>query len=241
MMPFTFAHPAIVLPLGKIKHASISMSAFIIGSITPDFEYFAKMKLSGRYSHGIEGMFLLDLPMAIFVALIFHGLLKKPLINNLPSYFKSRLQPLKEFNFIQYLGKHYYIFIFSLLVGIASHIVWDSFTHTHAFFARHIDFLSKPISLLGFPTMPACRYLQHISTAVGFIIIGFVFHATPTYSAENKINSKFWIVGVLTSVVAFSIRASIGFEYLGDIVVSIISSGMIGLIASSIFVKTTNG
>jgi len=43
-MPFTFSHPAIVLPLATLRRQWISATGLIIGSITPDFEYFIRMK-----------------------------------------------------------------------------------------------------------------------------------------------------------------------------------------------------
>jgi hypothetical protein len=42
-MPFTFAHPAIVLPLKHLPKRWYSLTGLIIGSMTPDFEYFIRM------------------------------------------------------------------------------------------------------------------------------------------------------------------------------------------------------
>lgn len=39
-MPFTFAHPAAVLPFSKKQVNYISVTALILGSMAPDFEYF---------------------------------------------------------------------------------------------------------------------------------------------------------------------------------------------------------
>ncbi|MEM7184808.1 MAG: DUF4184 family protein [Spirochaetota bacterium] len=39
-MPFTFSHPAIVLPFVKFPKQWVCLSALIVGSIVPDFEYF---------------------------------------------------------------------------------------------------------------------------------------------------------------------------------------------------------
>ncbi len=39
-MPFTFAHPAAVLPFMKKQSKYISVTALILGSMAPDFEYF---------------------------------------------------------------------------------------------------------------------------------------------------------------------------------------------------------
>lgn len=88
-MPFTFSHPAIILPLKKLPKKYISMTGLIVGSITPDFEYFLRMK--SKYSHTISGILWYDLPMGIFLAFIFHNLIKEALINNMPLFLNHVL------------------------------------------------------------------------------------------------------------------------------------------------------
>jgi hypothetical protein len=232
-MPFTFAHPAIILPFAKLNHKSISLSALVIGSMTPDFEYFLKMKLSGRYSHSIEGIFLMDLPIAILIAFIFHLLVKAPLINNSPAYFKRRLVDLRDFRLLHYLGQHYFGFLICLLIGIASHIFWDGFTHAHGHAVKQFDFLS--VRVINEVKLPLFRYLQHASTLVGFIVIALFFHRMKSseHSSES-ISIRYWMIVSMVSLSCFVIRTWIGYEYLGDIIVSIISSAFLGLIAAAI-------
>lgn len=239
-MPFTFSHPAIVLPFLRIKHQSLSMSGLIIGSLTPDFEYFIRMKLSGRYSHSLEGMFLLDVPVAIVIAVIFHQLVKRPLIDNLPGYFYGRLLPLRDFNFPSYLRKHFWGFLLCLVVGIGSHIFWDGFTHSNEFFVERIAFLSTPITIGG-TDVPLFRYLQHFSTFLGGIAIVFVFHQSSNQIVENKPSYRYWLITVFVAAIMFSLRALLTFEYFGDIVASIISSVLTGLIVSSLIYRFRNG
>lgn len=57
-MPFTFSHPAIILPFKYLPNRWISMTGLIIGSLTPDFEYFIRMKIESYYSHTNAGLFL---------------------------------------------------------------------------------------------------------------------------------------------------------------------------------------
>jgi hypothetical protein len=240
-MPFTFAHPAIVLPFSKIKHPSLSMSAFVIGSLTPDFEYFIRMKLSGRYSHSMEGMFLLDLPVAFAIAVIFHQLVKQPFIDNLPGYCFRRLFLLRNFDFVSYVRKHYFGFLICLLGGIASHILWDGFTHANEFFVARLDILSTPIAVDGLPTLPMFRYVQHLSTLIGGIAIVSVFHRIPILRIANQPSFNFWFGALIAAGSVFGLRACLVFEDFGDIVVSIISSVLIGLIISSILYRFNNG
>jgi len=240
-MPFTFAHPAIILPFNKIKWTSISMSALVIGSVTPDFEYFIRMKLTGRYSHSIEGMFLMDLPIAIAISLVFHLLVKAPLIDNLPFYFRSRLIPLQQFDFLKYVAKNYYVFIGCLLVGIFSHLFWDSFTHSNEFFVNQFQMLKKTVSLSGILSMPLYRWLQHLSTTIGLIFIGLVFHRMPRQINTRSVSMLFWFMLLAISVISFSIRYFFGFEYYGDVVATAISAICIGLIGSSLVTRYLHG
>ncbi|MDF2679050.1 MAG: hypothetical protein K0R47_240 [Brevibacillus sp.] len=68
-MPFTFAHPAIVLPLRESR--SFHFPALIIGSMAPDFEYFFRMQAYSAYSHTILGVFYMDVPLVIGLWLLF--------------------------------------------------------------------------------------------------------------------------------------------------------------------------
>lgn len=238
-MPFTPSHPALVLPFSWIKHNSVSMSALIIGSMTPDFEYFIRMKLTGRYGHSIEGMFFLDLPLAFILTLVFHQLVKKSLIDNLPGYFFRRLQPLRNFDLLSYLRKHYIGFTVCLLTGIASHILWDSFTHANAYFVDRIPFLSTPVRIDGISVLPLFRYLQHISTIIGAFFIIIFFHRLPEQRLANNPSVRFWIVVIAVAAAIFALRALLTFEYLGDVVVSLISSVLAGLIVSGAIFKTS--
>ena len=98
-MPFTPAHPAIVLPFLKIKPERVSATALVIGSIAPDFEYFFKMSVSGQHSHTLLGILYFDIPVTIGLAFLFHGVVKRNLIANLPAFFQYRFQPILQLEF----------------------------------------------------------------------------------------------------------------------------------------------
>jgi hypothetical protein len=50
-MPFTASHPAIILPLIYLPGKWISLTGLVIGSMTPDFEYFERMSVQSDYSY----------------------------------------------------------------------------------------------------------------------------------------------------------------------------------------------
>ncbi|MCX7638095.1 MAG: DUF4184 family protein [Cyclobacteriaceae bacterium] len=236
-MPFTFSHPAIVIPLTRLRVKFVSASALVIGSMTPDFEYFIKMKLSGRFSHTLEGAFLFCLPVSFAALVVFHYVVKGPFINALPVYFHSRLIQLRDFDFTESLRKYPFAYFICLLTGIFSHLLWDSFTHANHFMVRHLEFLSFTPSVFFLPSWPLFRYLQHISTLLGAIYLIFYFHHLPSQKTANTLNPLYWLSVILLSSAIYFGRASFGFEYLGDQVSTAISAFFISLIAAGFFTK----
>ena len=234
-MPFTFSHPAIILPFAKIRSAYISMSCLVAGSMTPDFQYFLQMKLKGRISHTWHGAFLVDLPIAIFIVFLFHLIVKRPLIDNLPYYFQSRLANLREFNFWTGFKCNFIGYLLCLQVGILSHILWDSFTHANTIMVEHMEFLSWKVEHDIFPDKPLFRYLQHISTLIGTNLIAWYFHTMPQKSDTlQTVSYKYWLVMLGAMLLSFLIRWSFDFRFFGDSVVSLISSLFIGLIVAGL-------
>lgn len=241
-MPFTFSHPAIILPFVRVRSAFISISCLVAGSITPDFEYFLTMKATGRFSHTLPGAFVFCLPVALFSVYIFHAIVKKPLINNLPIYFQNRLNDLHDFDFLENFKQHTTGYLVCLLVGIFSHIAWDSFTHVNAYFVDRFSELSKPLDSVLLPPWPLYRFFQHGSTVIGALVIMYFFHRQPVRTRSNNVNKNYWLSILIIALVTFSIRWAFGFEYFADIVATIISSALLGiLIISAIFtLRATN-
>jgi hypothetical protein len=57
--------------------------------------------------------------------------------------------------------------LLSLLIGITTHLVWDSFTHSDGYVVMHVPLLSTPLA----GDLTWARALQHVSTVGGLIII----------------------------------------------------------------------
>ncbi|OCG29518.1 hypothetical protein A9G45_00975 [Gilliamella sp. HK2] len=114
-MPFTFAHPAIILPLYKKPHL-FSMTALIIGSMAPDFEYFLRMEVKNTLSHSLAGIFLFDLSMTLVMTYIFHFIVRNTLIKNLPNFFYRRFANSLIFNWNKYCCQHWGVALFNFSV-----------------------------------------------------------------------------------------------------------------------------
>jgi hypothetical protein len=232
-MPFTAAHPAIVLPL--IKSRYFSATGLIIGSLSPDFEYFFKMSVNSIHSHTKAGLFYFDLPVTFLLALLFHQIIKRNFFNNLPVFFQKRFQETLSFNFINYLSHHWWIFVISALVGAGSHIFWDSFTHNNRFFARQFSEIYKAVSVpFNGANYPLFYVLQQISTTIGLVIVIAYILAKKPRAVQTLTSPKiiYWISVVSIATVILRVRFFLSpSEYnLGNVVVTSITGLIIAVV-----------
>src|SRR5688572_23357716 len=116
-MPFTLAHPAIVLPLSSLPKRWVSMTGLIIGSMSPDFEYFLRMKIKSNYSHTLAGMFWFDIPITILLAFIFHLIIRDQFIENSPRFLFNRLSGFMDFDWPKHFKANFFIVIISCITG----------------------------------------------------------------------------------------------------------------------------
>ncbi|MGV3459545.1 MAG: DUF4184 family protein [Flavobacterium sp.] len=235
-MPFTFSHPAIVLPLTFLPKGWFSITGLVIGSLTPDFEYFIRMRIQSDYSHTLGGLFWFDLPLGIVLAFIFHNVVRDILFDNLPVVLKSRLVQFTDFHWNVYFRQKWLVVIISVLIGAASHIFWDSFTHDHGYFVETIPALQGSIEILD-RQIPILKILQHTSTFLGAIVILFAIAKLPSdKSIRGTISLKYWVIVLALTVLITAVRLSFGLSYklFGHLLVTAISALMIALIISSL-------
>lgn len=201
----------------------------------PDFEYFFRMVGFSKFSHTISGLFYFDLPVTIFLSFVFHQVVKHNLLRNLPLFFQRRFQDTLHLNFINYLKDHWWIFVISVLLGAASHLFWDSFTHNGKFFVRMFSsvYSSTYVPFDG-ANYPLFYVLQQVSTAIGLTIVGIYVLAKKPVEDAHLTSPKiiYWGLVVIIAVIVFCLRFSIEYsDYnLGNVVVSSITGLLIGVV-----------
>ncbi len=238
-MPFTFAHPAIVLPVKGISPRFFSLTGLVIGSMTPDFEYFIRMKILTRYSHTFGGLFWFDIPLGLVLCFLYHQFVRDTLLQNLPHSFQIRLAGFQHFDWNGYFRKNWLVVVTSVFLGAASHLFWDSFTHNHGFFVRRIPFLRTRFELAGLHFQTS-EILQHFSTLVGRAFIVFWVVRLPVdRTVKSKPDIRYWVWVLLLSSVITMLRFinAIDYRFYGNIVVTAISAFMIALIVVPLFQK----
>ncbi|HEY3785130.1 MAG TPA: DUF4184 family protein [Steroidobacteraceae bacterium] len=166
-MPFTFAHPAAVLPLRRFRF--LLTVPLVIGSLVPDVPYYFPRRIAQLWNdtHTLDGSFFICLPlgMALLVAVV---LLREPLTVLLsPRARAASLRSIEEF---ARRPMHWPIALLSLLIGTWTHIGWDSFTHPDGWTTMRVAALGAPISIFGWGTTMS-HLLQYVSSVVGLVVV----------------------------------------------------------------------
>jgi hypothetical protein len=167
-VPFTLSHAAAALPF---RRARLVPSALLIGTFAPDLEYFIRLQSGGGWGHSLSGALALDLPAGLATLWLFHRLVKVPLVYLLPDSVRARLtNQLIPFQFGP--ARRFLNVALSILIGIATHLVWDGFTHETYWIVRRVPFLLTPTKLPLLGWSPICGHLQTLSSVGGLLILG---------------------------------------------------------------------
>lgn len=170
-MPFTFSHPAAAIPFLRTR---LVPSALVIGCMAPDFEYFLRFAPEGGFGHTLLGIFLFDLPAAFIALWLFHVYAKDPLYTWLPASVQRRIQlgppalPIRN-------TAQFALVLLAILIGVSTHILWDSFTHANFWPYQHWQFLHRTVELPLYGSMEYLRVLQHGSTVLGAVALALWF------------------------------------------------------------------
>lgn len=235
-MPFTFAHPAAVLPFSR-KSRYIHFSALVLGSMAPDFEYFLRGQPFGKVGHTFSGFLFLNLPLVTITYLIYHVFIHQTLFNHLPSFLQDRYT-----NKLDISNKwKCIVFCYSALFGMLTHIVWDSFTHINGFMVKNYPIFTHTFHIYGF-NIPLYKFLQHGSTLFGItIIIGYMYYRALSQRNLKKVNVPpkqkviFWISLCLITTLFVLLWYLIDYvTNYGIIVVRIIDSSLMSLFIISL-------
>jgi hypothetical protein len=171
-MPFTLAHPAAVLPLRRC--AGLSFSGLVVGAMTPDFGYYLLQPGLQLETHSLAGSVETCLPVGLALSLLFLWL-RLPLCRLLPQPHRGALLPLAQRRWRcsapALLG-----LAASVLLGVWSHLLWDSFTHLGYWGPRHLALLRRVVWRGGDGwTLPLSGLLQWLSSFLGLALLALAY------------------------------------------------------------------
>lgn len=160
-MPLTPAHAAAAWPLSRVL-PPLPLDALVIGTMTPDFEYLVRMAPQGRTAHSLMGLLVFCLPVGVGVWIVYRYVVRPALVTLFPEGLRTGLVA-RQSSLVSVVA--------AILIGAASHSLWDSFTHFHGWGVRRVPDLLTIVHLGGRVYLPLYRVLQHASTIVGLIAL----------------------------------------------------------------------
>ncbi|MBV8760417.1 MAG: DUF4184 family protein [Deltaproteobacteria bacterium] len=235
-MPMTAAHPLAVLPL---RRTSLDWTCLVIGSMSPDFEYFLRVKLASSISHTWLGLLVFCLPVTLASAWLFHRLIKRPFVHVVPAGIGARLAASADRPWQLTWGC-----VAAALVGAVTHDLWDGLTHYEMWGPQHIAWLREIVHVPGLGAMVRCRVLQHGSTVIGLLALAiFTWRALARMQPQPRAPATLgmrivWIACI--AVVGVACYARIHWSHEtdpGSIVVAVIDAGLFGSLLASLITR----
>jgi hypothetical protein len=163
-VPFTISHAAAVLPLHHWSRHALPLTALMIGSMAPDFGYFFSHTASRRLTHGFAGLFVFALPAGLSVWLFYVAFLEKATITLLSDRWHTRFAHTDAIT-PALMGRA----SIAIVLGAATHLLWDAFTHRGTFITDAVPALRGPTP--GFSWLPVYHLLHGLSSVAGLVIL----------------------------------------------------------------------
>jgi hypothetical protein len=168
-MPLTPAHAAAALPIDRAIRAlgfTLPLSAVMIGTWAPDFEYLLLLRPGGKFGHTPLGLIVFCLPLGLLAWATFERLIVPALLPLLPPGLETRVRAdrrARDGHGVVAAGA-------AVLLGAISHVVWDAFGHSGPL-VRWLPVLLAPAFPSALPPVPWYKIIQHGSTLVGAVVL----------------------------------------------------------------------
>lgn len=249
-MPFTFAHPFYAAPLKRIAPRMFSLTGLMLGSMSPDFEYFIALEPHQTIGHTAAGLLQQALPLSLLLAFLFHCIVKDALIEHLPSWqgWSGRAKTLAQsYSWRFRHWRDWLVFALSVAIGFYSHIFIDGFTHATGIYVQQFPMLLQPLLL----DIPVYKMLQHGLSLIGLsaqlLIVFLLLKRTPANYSEPAGPSTrkklfYWGIVAATAVatVIGKLLITTSTNVIGIFVVASISGCVLGVLIASIIVMVKN-
>jgi len=233
-----------VLPL--VGRWRVDTTCLVIGTMAPDFEYFARAKQVSVISHSWLGLIAWNLPATLILAAVFHVVVKWPLLLVTPRPIARRAATFALRPWGAWTLGFAASCIVSALIGALTHLLWDGVTHSDGLIAPHVPALRRVLAL-PWGDMAMHRVIQHASTVIGSLgCLAFVaralLRAEPIeLPARPRVWPRLVAVACITTGVGLAVLTISGRrnDDVGGVVVVLLSGALAGtLVASGLLLQT---
>jgi hypothetical protein len=165
-VPFTAAHVAVVLPLVRWAWVRKVLDpwALAVGAMVPDLPLFLPYLQDYTRWHTPAGVVTDDVVAVVVVLAVFQFVVRDPLTALLPPSVAGRVAALRG-----PVWRRFHAIVLGAVVGAASHVLWDSFTHDWGAEFWGWTWWSAPL-LPGAPGLPGFRVAQYVSSVLGMAV-----------------------------------------------------------------------
>ncbi|MBS1512769.1 MAG: DUF4184 family protein [Bacteroidetes bacterium] len=232
-MPFTFSHPAIVLPFSKEKR--ISLTGLIAGSVVPDMEFLLRLKETNNFAHDWPWVLVFNVPLALLLTFLYHYIIRDPLIANSPKWFRERLTAFTNFDWKECCSTRFLQVLISIVIGIASHIFLDAMTHNKGAITRLANFFYYDV-YFGKHKLPVYDILQFAGSLIGAIyILWFISRLKPVKAAQPASLFFYWLTVLGFFLLILLVRFYLYFkgQSIEDVIIAIVGAVVYSIIAAS--------
>lgn len=165
-MPFTLSHAVLAPPLSKLSGNRLPITALAIGTMTPDL-YRLLVKTEIHLNHQFKGIIYPDLLVGLLFCFLWYGLYRPFLFKFLGLNKPLNINSISTF--IQFL----IWMILAIIIGTATHIIWDGLTHLDFRTFAFKTFLAQPVTLFQH-TYPMHRILQIGCSAIALPFLAWM-------------------------------------------------------------------
>ncbi|WP_345710875.1 DUF4184 family protein [Kineococcus glutinatus] len=163
-MPFTPSHVAAVLPLLRTP---LPAAALVVGSISPDIPYYLP---GARHwpTHTAWAVPTVDLALGALAWVLWHGLLCGAVVHLAPRWVRARLAGRVVVGLAPRVrsARQVALVAAALVVGAATHVLWDDFTHAGRWGTAHVPVLAERwAGLAGY------RWAQYAGGVLGAVLV----------------------------------------------------------------------
>ncbi|WP_216726243.1 DUF4184 family protein [Hymenobacter siberiensis] len=236
-MPFTLFHVAAVLPLLRHHKTRLSATGLIISSIAPDFEKFLRLGLHNGHSHTLASILYFSCPVSLGLAFLFHGVVRDPLIAHLPRFLRQRLARFQDADWGRYFRRHYVVVLLSIIIGAATHLIWDSFTHRRGQLVPYFPWLKAHLHIGPFSPAVFVVLAVFTSTFGAALLLRFVWRLPQLVVAAVPAGTigRYWLLASGTALTLLLLRLLLADFALDnfEIVVTALSAAMAGVVVAS--------
>ncbi|HKP74551.1 MAG TPA: DUF4184 family protein [Longimicrobiaceae bacterium] len=162
-MPITPAHAAAAWPIHRAAKR-LPLAALVVGTFAPDLEYVPRLQPVGKFGHTPAGLVVFCLPATLVVFWVWRTLVRPALTPLLPAGIRTAAEAPPP-------GRRsdlWPLAIVAALLGAATHIFWDGFTHLNGWGVALFPVLLEPAPGVG---MQWFYLAQYASSVVGVMVI----------------------------------------------------------------------